>query len=91
MRVDDEFDDERVLQPRDRTHPRRLVCVPLRARDGAIGVLTLERIGEGRVFSDDEFELVQLFAAQASIALQNAEVHRRRRASARRPTSSPAS
>jgi diguanylate cyclase (GGDEF)-like protein len=51
------------------------VCVPLRARDGAIGVLTLERLGEGRVFSDDEFELVQLFAAQASIALQNAEVH----------------
>jgi diguanylate cyclase (GGDEF)-like protein len=49
--------------------------VPLRARDGAIGVLTLERLGEGRVFSDDEFELVQLFAAQASIALQNAEVH----------------
>jgi diguanylate cyclase (GGDEF)-like protein len=51
------------------------VCVPLRGRDGAIGVLTLERLGEGRVFSDDEFELVQLFAAQASIALQNAEVH----------------
>ena len=51
------------------------MCVPLRARDGAIGVLTLERLGEGRVFSDDEFELVQLFAAQASIALQNAEVH----------------
>ena len=43
--------------------------------NGAIGVLTLERLGEGRVFSDDEFELVQLFAAQASIALQNAEVH----------------
>jgi two-component system cell cycle response regulator len=38
-------------------------------------VLTLERIGEGRTFTDDEFELVQLFAAQASIALQNAEVH----------------
>ena len=38
-------------------------------------MLTLERVGEGRVFSDDEFELVQLFAAQASIALQNAEVH----------------
>jgi diguanylate cyclase (GGDEF)-like protein len=51
------------------------VCVPLRGREGAIGVLTLERLGEGRVFSDDEFELVQLFAAQASIALQNAEVH----------------
>ena len=26
-------------------------------------------------FSQDEFELVQLFAAQASIALRNAEAH----------------
>jgi len=52
-----------------------VVCVPLRGRDRAIGVLTLERLGEGRVFTHDEFELVQLFAAQASIALQNAEVH----------------
>ena len=30
----------------------------------------------GNTFSDDEFELVQLFAAQVSIALQNAEVFR---------------
>jgi diguanylate cyclase (GGDEF)-like protein len=51
------------------------VCVPLRGRDGAIGVVTLERIGSDRLFSEDEFELVQLFAAQASIALQNAEVY----------------
>ena len=75
VRVVDEFDDERVLQPATGSMHGSLVCVPLRAREGAIGVLTLERIGEGRVFSDDEFELVQLFAAQASIALQNAEVH----------------
>ena len=75
VRVDDEFDDVRVLQPETGPIHGSLVCVPLRAREGAIGVLTLERIGEGRVFSDDEFELVQLFAAQASIALQNAEVH----------------
>ena len=75
VRVVDEFDDPRVgHQPTGPVHGS-LVCVPLRGRDGAIGVLTLERIGEGRVFSDDEFELVQLFAAQASIALQNAEVH----------------
>jgi diguanylate cyclase (GGDEF)-like protein/excisionase family DNA binding protein len=75
VRVVDEFDDPRVLQPGSGPVHGSLVCVPLRGRDGAIGVLTLERLGEGRVFSDDEFELVQLFAAQASIALQNAEVH----------------
>ncbi len=75
VRLIDEFDDPRVGHTPSGPVHGSLVCVPLRGRDGAIGVLTLERIGEGRVFSDDEFELVQLFAAQASIALQNAEVH----------------
>ncbi len=75
VRLIDEFDDPRVLQPASGPVHGSLVCVPLRGREGAIGVLTMERLGEGRVFSDDEFELVQLFAAQASIALQNAEVH----------------
>ena len=53
-----------------------LIVVPLRGRDGATGVLTLERLGVGASFAEDEFELVQLFAAQVSIALQNAEVYR---------------
>ena len=51
-----------------------LIVVPLRRRGGAIGELTMERLGRGHTFSFDEFELVQLFAAQVSIALQNAEV-----------------
>ncbi len=51
-----------------------LIVVPLRGRGGAIGVLTIERLGLGNMFSPEEFELVQLFAAQVSIALQNAEV-----------------
>jgi diguanylate cyclase (GGDEF)-like protein len=51
-----------------------LICVPLRGRGGAIGVLTIERLGAGNIFSPEEFDLVQLFAAQVSIALQNAEV-----------------
>ena len=37
-------------------------------------MLTIERLGLGNTFSAEEFELVQLFAAQVSIALQNAEV-----------------
>jgi diguanylate cyclase (GGDEF)-like protein/excisionase family DNA binding protein len=55
--------------------PSRIV-VPLRGRDGVTGVLTLSRARDGESFTSDEFELVQLFAAQVSIALQNAETHR---------------
>jgi diguanylate cyclase (GGDEF)-like protein len=53
-----------------------LIVVPLRGRSGATGVLTIERLGLGNAFTTDEFDLVQLFAAQVSIALQNAEVYR---------------
>ena len=49
--------------------------MPLRGRTGAIGVLTIERLGRGNTFLPEEFELVKLFAAQVSIALQNAEVY----------------
>jgi diguanylate cyclase (GGDEF)-like protein/excisionase family DNA binding protein len=53
-----------------------LIVVPLRGRSGAIGVMTMERLGAGNSFTPGEFDLVQLFAAQVSIALQNAEVYR---------------
>jgi diguanylate cyclase (GGDEF)-like protein len=53
-----------------------LIAVPLIGPDGAAGVLTLERFSADRQFDDEEFELVKLFAAQVSIALRNAEVHR---------------
>ncbi|HET7676506.1 MAG TPA: GAF domain-containing protein [Candidatus Limnocylindrales bacterium] len=52
-----------------------LIVAPLRSRDGIAGVLTLERLGHEASFTEDEFELVKLFAAQASIALQNARAH----------------
>ena len=73
----DQYDDPRVqhFEATGRIHGG-LVVVPLRGREGVTGVLTLERLGEGNTFQVDEFELVQVFAAQVSIALQNAEVHR---------------
>jgi diguanylate cyclase (GGDEF)-like protein/excisionase family DNA binding protein len=75
--VVDQFDDPRV-QHFDSTGPIHggLIVVPLRGREGVTGVLTVERLGEGNTFSDDEFELVKVFASQVSIALQNAEIHR---------------
>jgi diguanylate cyclase (GGDEF)-like protein/excisionase family DNA binding protein len=75
--VRDEASDARVNQFRSTgVLDGSLICVPLRGRDGATGVLTLERLGTDQRYSEEEFELVQLFAAQVSIALQNAEVHR---------------
>ena len=72
--IRDERDDPRVNHRDDGPSDGSLIVVPLRSRGGAIGVLTIERLGVGNTFSFDEFELVQLFAAQVSIALQNAEV-----------------
>jgi diguanylate cyclase (GGDEF)-like protein/excisionase family DNA binding protein len=76
--IEDERNDGRVNHFRGNDpFEGSLIVVPLRDRDGAHGVLTLERLGRGDVYSQDEFELVKLFAAQVSIALQNAEVYRR--------------
>ncbi|MBI2762348.1 MAG: GAF domain-containing protein [Chloroflexi bacterium] len=73
--VPDEFHDSRVLVGEGGPIHGGLICVPLHGRTGAIGVLAIERLGEGRSFTEDEFELVQLFAAQVSIAVQNARTH----------------
>ncbi len=70
-RNDSRVNQFREVEPLDGS----LIVVPLRNRDGAHGVLTLERLGDDS-YSEDEFELVKLFAAQVSIALQNAEVYR---------------
>jgi diguanylate cyclase (GGDEF)-like protein/excisionase family DNA binding protein len=75
--VIDELEDPRVLQF-DSTGPvdGSLIVVPLRGREGVAGVLTLERLGREDRFNEEDFELVKLFAAQVSIALNNAEIHR---------------
>ncbi len=51
-----------------------LMVVPLTGPRGAVGVLTLERLGRVTPFDEQEFELVKLFAGQVSIALRNAEL-----------------
>jgi diguanylate cyclase (GGDEF)-like protein/excisionase family DNA binding protein len=74
--IENERDDPRVNHFRleNEALDGSLIVVPLLGRGGAIGVLTIERLGVGNTFTPEEFELVQLFAAQVSIALQNAEV-----------------
>jgi len=75
--IEDERHDPRVNHFRDTNVGAvdgSMIVVPLRGRQGAIGVMTMERLGLGNTYTKDDFELIQLFAAQVSIALQNAEV-----------------
>jgi diguanylate cyclase (GGDEF)-like protein/excisionase family DNA binding protein len=80
VHIRDDRGDPRVGEGRgdtgDPPPEASLIAVPLIGPDGAAGVLTLERLDTNRQFDDEEFELVKLFAAQVSIALRNAEVHR---------------
>lgn len=75
--VQDQLTDERVIHfAATGPEPGAMIVAPLRGADGIRGVLTIERLGAEARFADEEFELVKLFAAHVSIALQNAEAHR---------------
>ena len=69
--------DPRSMQiPGTPEEPESMIVCPLLVAGEVVGTLNLARMGgEEAHFSRDEFELVQLFAAQASIALRNAEAH----------------
>ncbi|MFN8628750.1 MAG: EAL domain-containing protein [Chloroflexota bacterium] len=69
--------DSRVMQiPGTPDEPEAMIVCPLQISGETVGTLNVSRMGGPEVsFSRDEFELVQLFAAQASIALRNAEAH----------------
>ena len=72
--IEDQAADPRVNRFRD-AGPMEgsLIVVPLLGPQGAAGVLTLERLGAESRFDRADFDLVQVFAAQVSIALRNAQ------------------
>ena len=71
------LNDPRALQiPGTPPDPEAVVVVPLIADGEVLGALNVSRVGGPEIFfSESDFELVQLFAAQASIALRNADTH----------------
>jgi len=75
--ANDALADPRVIQiPGTPEEPEAVIVVPLVADDEVIGAMNVGRIGREEVyFSETDFELVKLFAAQASIALRNADAH----------------
>jgi len=77
MLANDAHLDPRSAQiPGTPEEPESMIVCPLLVGGEVIGTLNLARMGGDEAhFSRDEFELVQLFAGQASIALRNAEAH----------------
>ena len=69
--------DPRSMQiPGTPFEPESMVIVPLMADGEVLGTLNLGRMGgEEAHYSQNEFELTKLFAAQAAIALRNADAH----------------
>ncbi len=70
--------DPRSIQiPGTPEEPESMIVVPLGVGGEVIGTMNIGRMGLAEShFSENEFELTKLFAGQASIALQNADVHR---------------
>ncbi len=75
--ANDALDDPRAMQiPGTPADPESLCVVPLVSDGFVIGSLNISRIGGAEAhFSETDFELVKLFAGQASIALRNADAH----------------
>ncbi len=75
--ANDALGDPRSVQiPGTPAEPEAMIVVPVRVGGEVVGTLNVGRMGhEEAYFSQNEFELVQLFAGQASLALENAEVH----------------
>jgi len=64
---------------------RSVLSVPLLAHDRPLGALVLYRDAPGP-FSDDDVDVMQLFAAQAAVAVENAALYRRAQSRAEKLT-----
>jgi len=80
----DVFSDPTIVLSADlaetmrRTGDSAVVAVPLRAKGGIIGTLSLGDVA-GRVFSEAEVGLLQAFGDQAALALENAQLYEQNR------------
>ena len=73
---DAHMDPRSVQIPGTPFEPESMVIVPLMAEGEVLGTLNIGRMGTDEAhYSQNEFELTKLFAAQSAIALRNAEAH----------------
>jgi hypothetical protein len=71
--LNDALHDPRVIQiPGTAEEEEAMIIVPLVSGDDVIGAMNIARTGGSEVsFTDADFELVQLFAGQAAVAITN--------------------
>jgi diguanylate cyclase (GGDEF)-like protein/excisionase family DNA binding protein len=75
--ANDALNDPRAMQiPGTPADPEALAVVPLISGGEVIGCMNISRVGgAGNYFSENDFELIKLFAGQSAIALRNADTH----------------
>ena len=68
--------DTPISDDEDAWHPLDAVIAPLRtSRSGLLGTLSVDLPADGRRPSLQQFELLEMYAAQASVAIENAALH----------------
>jgi PAS domain S-box-containing protein len=84
--ANDALKDPRAITiPDTPSDPEAIIVVPLIFEDEVLGALNIGRVGGEEVhFSQQDFELVQLFAGQAAVAVANARLVEELQASERR-------
>jgi GAF domain-containing protein/ActR/RegA family two-component response regulator len=64
-----------VSETLERTGITAAIAEPLVYRDRLVGVINLDNMDTGEQFTDQDQQLLRLFAAQAAIAIENARLH----------------
>ena len=75
--INDALSDPRLIQiPDTEEEDEAIIIVPLVSGEEVIGAMNISRLGGAEVaFTDADFELVQLFAGQAAVAITNARLY----------------
>ena len=75
--INDALSDARLIQiPGTEEEDEAIIIVPLISGDEVVGAMNISRVGGAEVaFTDADFELVQLFAGQAAVAITNARLY----------------
>ena len=56
---------------------RSVLCAPLRARGAIIGVIYVDNRAQSGIFTDEDLDLLNAFASQAAVAIENARLYTR--------------
>ena len=75
--INEALGDPRLIQiPNTPVEEEAIIVVPLISGDEVIGAMNISRTGGAEVrFTEVEFEMVQLFAGQAAVAIANARLY----------------